>query len=340
MALSRRRFHQSTIAAALVPSMTAFAQTSSNGPGGYPDKIIKIIVPYPAGGVVDIVIRAAADPASAMLPQRIVVENRTGADGRIGLDAVAKSAPDGYTLLAATPLVSVGEHLMTDMKGRAQDFKGIVAIASPASVFVVPATLDVKTLKDFIALAASKPNELNVANPGSGSSIHLAQELLFDLANIKLINVNYKGQPPALLDMASGQVQFGLISQNLVLPLIKSGKLKALAVNAAKRTKSLPDVPTIAEAGFPDALVQAWYGIAAPAKTPQPILNYLIEQFQKVMNLPETKTKLDALDAEILAYNGPKFDALIESEFKRWGELIRKRKIVAAALKSSTANVS
>jgi tripartite-type tricarboxylate transporter receptor subunit TctC len=340
MALSRRRFHQSTIAAALMPSMTAFAQTSSTGPSGYPDKIIKIIVPYPAGGVVDIVIRAAADPASAMLPQRIVVENRTGADGRIGLDAVAKSAPDGYTLLAATPLVSVGEHLMADMKGRAQDFKGIVAIASPASVFVVPATLDVRTLKEFIALAAAKPNELNVANPGSGSSIHLAQELLFDLANIKLTNVNYKGQPPALLDMASGQVQFGLISQNLVLPLIKSGKLKALAVNAAKRTKSLPDVPTIAEAGFPDALVQAWYGIAAPAKTPQPILNYLIEQFQKVMNLPETKTKLDALDAEILGYNGPKFDALIESEFKRWGELIRKRKIVAASVQAPSNGAS
>jgi tripartite-type tricarboxylate transporter receptor subunit TctC len=319
MALSRRRFQQAALAAALIPSAKASAQANTaTSLGGFPDKIIKVIVPYPAGGVVDIVVRTAVDAASALLPQRVLVENRTGADGRIGLDAVAKSAPDGYTLLGATPLISVGEHLMADMKGRAQDFKGIVAIASPASVFVVPATLDVKTLKDFIALASSKPNELNVANPGSGSSIHLAQELLFDLANIKLTNVNYKGQPPALLD----------------------GKLKALAVNAAKRTKSLPDVPTIAEAGFPDALVQAWYGIAAPAKTPQPILNYLIEQFQKVMNLPETKTKLDALDAEILGYNGQKFDALIESEFKRWGELIRKRKIVAASVQGLPNKVS
>ena len=317
----------------LLPTTQALAQAAaeaSRGPGGFPDRPIKVIVPYPAGGVVDVVIRAAADPASGLLPQRVVVENRPGADGRIGLDAVAKAAPDGYTLIAATPLVSVGEHLMADMKGRAQDFAGIVGIAAPPSVFVVAANVPARTLKEFVALAQAKPGEMNVANPGSGSSIHLAQELLFETTGIKVTNVNYKGQPPSLIDLGSGQVQFALISQNLILPLVKAGKVRALAVNAAKRTKSLPDVPTIAEAGYPDALVQSWYGLAAPAKTPAPVVAWLSDQFQRVMALPETRAKLEGMDADILALTGPKLDALIDLEFKRWGELIRKRKIQAA----------
>ena len=305
----------------------ASAAPAASGPGGFPERPIKIIVPYPAGGVVDVVIRTAAEPASGLFPQRVVVENRPGADGRIGVDAVAKAAADGYTLVAATPLIAVGEHLMADMKGRAQEFAGIVAIAAPASVFVVSANVPARTLKEFVALALAKPGEMNVSNPGSGSSIHLAQELLFETTGVKITNVNYKGQPPSLIDLGSGQVQFGLISQNLVLPLIKSGKVRALAVNSAKRTKSLPDVPTIAEAGYPDALVQSWYGIAAPAKTPAPLVAWMSEQFQRVMAMPETRAKLDGMDAEIMALTGPKFDALIDAEFKRWGELIRKRKI-------------
>ena len=333
--MKRRQFSLQTAAllAAGWTASPAYSQGTSPagavapGPGGFPDRPIKIIVPYPAGGVVDVVVRAVAEPASGLFPQRVVVENRAGADGRIGLDAVAKSAPDGYTLIAATPLVAVGEHLMADMKGRARDFAGIVAIAAPASVFVVSANVPARTLQEFIALAMGKPGEMNVTNPGSGSSIHLGQEMLFDLAGIKLTNVNYKGQPPSLIDLGSGQVQFGLISQNLVLPLIQSGKVRALAVNAAKRTRSLPDVPTIAEAGYPQALVQSWYGIAAPAKTPAIVVTWLNDQFQRVMTLPETRAKLEGMDAEILAFNGSRFDALIESEFKRWGELIRKRNI-------------
>lgn len=334
--LNRRTFHRqaaTAAAATLAPWLgTARAQTAdaSRGPGSFPERPIRVIVPYPAGGVVDVVTRALTEPASALLPQRIVVENRTGADGRIGLDAVAKAAPDGYTLLAATPLVSVGEHLMPDMKGRAQDFAGIVAIAAPPSVFVVSAAVPAQTLREFVALAQARPGEMNVPNPGSGSSIHLAQELLFETTGMRVTNVNYKGQPPSLLDLGSGQLHFGLISQNLVLPLIRSGKVRALAVNASKRTRSLPEVPTIGEAGYPDALVQSWYGLAAPAKTPAPVLAWLGEQFQRAMALPEVKAKLEAMDAEVLGFNGARFDALIDQEFRRWGDLIRKRKIQAA----------
>ena len=331
--IDRRQFHirsLSLLGATALP-WGARAAMRPPGPGGFPTQTIKVIVPYPAGGIVDVVTRAAVDPLSAELPHRMIVENRVGADGRIGLSAVAQAPADGYTLLAATPIVAVGEHLMADMAGRSRDFSGICVIAAPPSVFVAWSGLPAKTLKELIALAAAKPGELNVPNPGSGSSIHLGQELLFERTGIKITNINYKGQPQSLIDMAEGRVHFGLISQSLALPLIQNGKLRPLAVNAAKRTRSLPDVPTIAEAGFPEALVQSWYGIAAPAKTPAPIRNWLVEQFMQTLTLPETRAKLEAIDAEIMALDGIAFDALIASETQRWGELIKRRGIKAAS---------
>jgi tripartite-type tricarboxylate transporter receptor subunit TctC len=331
--INRRQFHTRSLAllgAAATP-WAAHGAMRPLGPGGFPTQIIKVVVPYPAGGIVDVVARAVVDPLSVELPHRMIVENRAGADGRIGLTAVAQAPADGYTLLVATPIVVVGEHLMPEMAGRAKEFVGICAVAAPPSVFVVWSGLPAKTLKELVDLAAAKPNELNVANPGSGSSIHLGQELLFERAGIKLTTVNYKGQPQSLIDLAEGRIQVALISQSLALPLIQTGKLRPLAVNAAKRTRSLPDVPTIAEAGFPEALVQSWYGIAARAATPAPIVAYLREQFMQTMALPETRAKLASLDAEILDMSGPEFDALMAKEHVRWGELIKKRGIKMAS---------
>ena len=159
---------------------------------------------------------------------------------------------------------------MPDMKTRSKDFVGVCGMAAAPTVFVVHSAVPARTLKEFVALAAARPGELNVANPGTGSSIHLAQELFFERTGLRLTDVSYKGQPPALLDLGSGLLQFALVSQNLILPLIRSGKVRPLAVNATTRTRSLPDVPTIAEAGYRDTLVQSWYGVAAPAKTPAP----------------------------------------------------------------------
>ena len=305
-------------AAALISTLltASIAQAQS-----YPAKPIRLVVPVPPGGIVDVVLRAVVDPLSAELPQRMLVENRTGADGRIGLTAVAQSPADGYTLLAATPLVSVGEHLMADMAGRSKDFAGVCAIAAPPSVFVAWSGLPVKTMKELIALASSKPGELNVPNPGTGSSHHLGQEMLFERTGIKVANINYRGQPPALIDMAEGRLHFGMISQSLALPLIQAGKLRALAANTVKRTRSLPDLPTIAEAGFPDVLVQSWYGVAAP------VVAYLGEQFLQTLAQVDTRAKLEAMDAELLALGAVQFDALIASEYQRWGALIRKRGI-------------
>jgi tripartite-type tricarboxylate transporter receptor subunit TctC len=331
--MQRRHFNVRALSAlgaagtALTPWGEAFAEPRPMGPGEFPNKPIRIIVPYPAGGVVDVVMRAVANPLSEEMPQRVIVENRTGADGRIGLTAVAQAPADGYTLLSATPLISVGEHLMAEMAGRSKDFTGVCGIAAPPAVFVVWSGLGPKTMQEFIALAKSKPGEFNAPNPGTGSSNHLGQELLFDKTGIKLTNVNYRGQPPSLTDLADGRLHFGLIAQSLALPMIQSGKFTALAVNAAKRTRSLPNVPTIVEAGLPDVLVQAWYGIAAPAKTPAPVVDYLGQQFLKTLSSTETRTKLEGMDAEVLGWDKAQFNAVIASEFNRWGDVIKRRDI-------------
>ncbi|MFN0183293.1 MAG: Bug family tripartite tricarboxylate transporter substrate binding protein [Aquabacterium sp.] len=333
--MDRRHFHwraAAGLAAAAglgLSSRQAGAQPRPAGPGGFPAQPIKLIVPYPAGGIVDVVMRAVTDPLSAELPQRILVESRTGADGRIGVNAVAQAAPDGYMLLAATPIIAVGEHLFADMAGRSKDFAGVCAIAAPSSVFVCWSGLPTRTLKEFVAAAADKPDAMNVANPGSGSSIHLGQELLFERAGVRVTNVNYRGQPPSLIDMAEGRVHFGLISTPLALPLIGNGKLRALAVNAARRVRALPDVPTIAEAGFPDALVQSWYGAAVPARTPPAITAWLSEQFMRTLAQPDVRAKLEGMSADVMALGATAFDALIEAETRRWGDLIRKRGIKA-----------
>ena len=323
--MDRRQFHLHLLLAGLVPGMARAGTAPS--PDGYPDRPIRIVVPYPAGGVVDVVLRAVCDPLSNALPQRIVIENRPGADGRIGLDAVAKAPADGYTLLGVAPILAVGEHLMPEMKARSKDFVGVCGVAAPPTVFVVHDTVPARTVKEFVALAAARPGEFNAANPGTGSSIHLAQELFFERTGIRLTNVSYKGQPPALLDLGSGLLQFALISQSLVLPLIQSGKVRALAVNAAARTHSLPEVPTIAQAGYPDILVQSWYGIAAPAKTPTPVVEWLSQQFQRALAMPEVRARLAATDAEILALDAARFTELIAVETRRWGALIHKRGI-------------
>ncbi len=303
---------------------TAHAQSS------FPDRTIRVVVPYPAGGIVDVVIRAATDRMSSTLPQRVIVDNRPGADGRIGLEAVARAPADGYTLIAATPIIVVNESLQHDATFHASDFVGIGAIAAPPATYVVPANSPVATLREFVEYARARPGQLNVANPGSGSSIHLAQELLFESTGIRLTNVGYKGQPPSITDLVQGQIQFALISQSLILPHIKAGRVKALASNAATRTRSLPEVPTISEAGFPAALVQSWYGLAAPARTPAAVVALLSAELQKAMASAETRTRLEGMDAEIMDLDARKFDALMRAELERWGKLIRARGIRAA----------
>ena len=329
--MDRRQFHAQAMALLAAAGAPCLAQTRAAGPGGYPDRLVNLIVPYPAGGIVDVVTRTVAEPFGNGLPHRIVVDNRAGADGRIGLKAALQAPADGHMLVAATPIVAVAEHLFPDMAGLSQAFVGVCGIAAPPSVWVVWNGTPLRSLKELVAAAHASPGALNVVVPGAGSSLHLAQELLFDQTGIKLTNIQYKGQPPALPDLAEGRVQVALVSQNLALPLIQAGKLRPLAVNAARRTRSLPDVPTIAEAGYGETLVQSWYGIAAPKGTPAAVVQFLSDGLLATLAQPAVRGRYEAGDNEILAQDAATFDALIKAESRRWGALIRSRGIRVSA---------
>ncbi|MGN5476172.1 Bug family tripartite tricarboxylate transporter substrate binding protein [Cupriavidus basilensis] len=279
------------------------------------------------GGVVDVTLRAALDRMSLDLPQRVVVENRPGADGRIAIEYVGRAPADGYTLVGATPVIAVAQTLYPDSGIRIQNFRAIGAVAAVPSVFVVHSDVPVKTLKEFTAWAKARPGEVNVPVPGAGSSLHLAQELFFESTGVRVTNVGYKGQPPSISDLGRGQLQFALLSQNLALPLIQSKRIRPLAVNATRRTRSLPDTPTIAEAGYPEALVQSRYGIAVPARTPAAVVDYLGTALQAAMATADVRNKLASLDAEVLALDAKRFDSLMQAEATRWAALIKARDI-------------
>ena len=334
--MDRRAFGKTALQTALALSapswLPALARAAGKaGPGGFPDRPLHAVVPYPAGGVVDVTLRPALDRMSLDLPQRVVVENRPGADGRIAIDFAMRAPADGYTILGVSPVLTVAQTLYPASGIRVQNFRAIGGVAAVPSVFVVHESVPAKTLKEFVAWAKARPGETNVPVPGNGSSLHLAQELFFESTGIRVNNVGYKGQPPSVPDLAAGQLQFALVSQNLALPMIQAKRLRPLAVNATKRTRSLPDVPTIAEAGFPDTLVQSWYGLAVHAGTPQAIVDYLDAALQSALATADVRNKLAALDAEVLALDAKRFDAMMQSESTRWAALIKARNIKAEA---------
>src|SRR5712692_4196047 len=257
-----------TIAATLL-GIDAGAQAQSN----YPVRPIHIIVPYPAGGIVDIVARAVTEQVGRDWKQSIVVEARPGANSNIGTAAVARSDPDGYTWLVTGPAVLVNPALYKDAGWDAmQSFKCVGLAIWNQSVAVVHPSMPAKTLGEFVAYARSKPGQLNFGNPGTGSSSDLTAQKLFQAANIKLTYVGYKGQPPALIDLMTNLMHFEVASLSLALPHIKQGTVKPLAVFTEERVPDLPDVPTIAEAGYPEAAYVPWYGIYVPSATPDELV--------------------------------------------------------------------
>jgi len=278
---------------ALVSLNTPVARAESN----YPNRPIHIIVPYPAGGIVDIVARAVTQQVGRDTNQTIIVDDRPGANSNIGTAAVARSNGDGYTWLVTGPAVLVNPTLYKDAGwDTLKDFKCVGVAVWNQSVAVVPPSLPVKTMAEFVALAQSKPGQFNFGNPGTGSSIDLSAQKLFQVANIKLTNVGYKGQPPALLDLMSGLMHFEIVSMALALPHIKDGTVKPLAVFTEKRVADLPDVPTIAEAGYANAAYVPWYGIYVPASTPDALVEKIHDAVNKALDNPEVQHQLAAAD--------------------------------------------
>ena len=249
--------------AGLVFAGAAFCQN-------YPAKPIRLVVPFAPGGGVDITARLLAQSLSANLGQQIVIDNRGGAGGIVGMEIVARAAPDGYTLLMShvgfTAMPGLYKKLPFDP---VKDFTGVVVAISGVYVLVVNPAVPVKSVQELIAYAKANPGKLGFASAGSGSSIHLAGELFKRMAGIDLLHVPYKGAAPALTDVVAGEVQMMFGTATNTLPMVKAGKLRALAVTSAKRSALAPELPTVAESGLPGFEVVGWYGLAAPAKTPQ-----------------------------------------------------------------------
>jgi tripartite-type tricarboxylate transporter receptor subunit TctC len=273
----------------------SFAGASAQG--NWPNRAIHIVVPYPAGGIVDIVARTVTDQIGRDLKQTIVVEARPGGNSNIGTASVARSDPDGYTWLVTGPAVLVNPTLYKDAGWEPmQGFKCVGLAIWNQSVAVVNASMPAKTLKEFLELARSKPGHYNFGNPGTGSSIDLTAQKLFQTADVKLTNVGYKGQPPALIDLITNLMHFEIVSLALALPHIKQGTIKPLAVFTENRIAALPDVPTIAEAGYPGASYVSWYGIYVPSATPDAIAEKINQAINKALSNPDVQRQLAVAD--------------------------------------------
>ena len=293
----------------------------------WPSKPIRVICPFPAGGVVDLVARAVTDRLAVTLKQPVLVEPKPGANGNIGTEFVARAPADGYTLVVATPATVTQPLLSNTARFKTSDFAAVGLIGAPPNVFVVAPSVPVKTLREFVEYVRTRPGQLGVTNPGVGTSNHLGQELFFSRTGLTMNNVRYPGQPQMIPDLASGQVQFGVVTAALALPHVREGRLRALAISAPKRWSEMPDVPTLAEAGFPDALFLPWYGLAAPAATPRPILRRLSDEVLAALATPEVTARLDKMGTQITPMSAEDFDALMKSETERWSRLIRERNI-------------
>ena len=292
----------------------------------YPNRTIRLVVPFPAAGTTDILARAAAQKLTEAFGQSVVVDNRPGAAGNIGSDLVAKSAPDGYTLLMGT----VGTHainpsLYSKMPyDHVKDFVPVVLVAGVPNVLVVNPALPVNSVADLIKLAKDKPGQINFASSGSGTSIHLSGELFKTMAGVDITHVPYKGSSPALIDLIGGQVQIMFDNLPSALPQIKAGKLRAIAVTSLKRAPVLPDVPTISESGLPGFEASSWFGVLAPAGTPAPIVARINAEVNKWLQSAEAREKLLSQGAEAAGGTPEHFGALIKKDIELWRKVVQK----------------
>jgi len=287
-------------------------------------KPIRIVVPYAPGGAVDIIARATAQELTKRIGQQIIVENRTGAGGNIASDTVAKAPPDGYTLLMASPANTINSSLYTNMPyDPLRDLISIALIASVPSVMVANPSLPVQNIKQLIALAKAKPGALTYGSGGSGTTEHLAGEMFKSFAGIDLLHVPYKGGAQVMIDLMGGQIALMFSNQLGVLPHIKTGKLKALGVASAERSTALPDVPTFAEAGFPDFKVSVWWGVMGPAGMPKEIVNQLNREIVAGLASPEMKERLQTMSAQPIGGTPEQFAAFFSAETKRWAPIVK-----------------
>ncbi|UIF89732.1 tripartite tricarboxylate transporter substrate binding protein [Cupriavidus sp. UYPR2.512] len=298
----------------------------------FPDRPIRIIVPFSAGGVVDSVTRITAENMARVLKQPVIVENKTGAGGAIGADFVARSAADGYTLLAVSPSYVVGPLLNPSVhQGKSgKDFRAVAGIGAVPNVIVVPAASPLRTLPELLDAARNQPGTLTYASAGVGTSNHLSAELLAQMTHVKLTHVPYKGQPEAMSDLLGARVSMMALTSAIARQQVQSGKLRALAVTSAKRSQALPDVPTVAEAArLPGYEVGAWLGLVAPQGTPDAVVRKLAEAAAQATSDPATARRLAELGMDLALQSTAAFDRFLDTETRKWTGVLKTAGITA-----------
>ncbi|MBC7779624.1 MAG: tripartite tricarboxylate transporter substrate binding protein [Proteobacteria bacterium] len=313
-----------SIGAALMSALAGPGAFAQAGGAAFPVKPIRIIAPFAAGGPVDVTARILAQRLGEAWGQQVVVDNRSGASGMIGTEVVARSAPDGYTALVSASIHVITPALFPKMSyDPLRDLAPVTVVSTSPLLLVVTPSLPAKSVKDFVALAKKRPGELSFGSSGAGSSTHLTAELFGSVTGTKVVHVPYKGQAQALADLMAGYIPFMFNSLPPVVELVKANRLRALAITAEQRSPLLPDVPTVAEAGFKDMVTGTWYGLWLPAKTPESIVARYATEVQRIVALPDVRERIVQLGGTPVASSPAEFDRFQRDESKRWAQVVR-----------------
>jgi len=316
-ALALRMIFASTASAVLfVPACVAFAQT-------YPAKPIRIVVPHTAGGATDLIARPLANFLAEKFNQSVVVDNRGGAGSLIGTELVAKAAPDGYTLLAVASSLTMTPSLHKDLPyDPVRDLAPITMMVDLCNLLVVQPALPAKSVRELIAYAKANPGQINFGSSGVGSGTHISMGLFMYMTGTRMVHVPYKGGGQLVNALLGGEVQVSFATIPTAIPFVKAGKLRALAVSTARRSEIVPDTPTIADSGVPGYDYSTWYGLLAPAHTPQPIISKLHAEVVRVIHMPEMKSMLRQAGIEAVGNSPHEFAAIIKTEVARWIKVV------------------
>lgn len=304
-------------ATTLLPPGAALAQDA------YPNKPVRMVLPFPPGGVTDLLARALAEKLAPRLGQPVIVDNKPGAGTVLASDLVARAPADGYTLLLAASSLGTAPLVYDKVSYDAvKSFTPVTQVASVVHVLVVNPSLPVKSVKELIAYAKAHPGKLNYSSTGSGTSTHLEGELLKSMAAMYMVHIPYRGSGPALTDLVAGQVNVMIDAYGSSGPFIKAGKLRALAVTTARRSPSVPELPTVAESGLPGYEAMPWLGLVAPAGTPQPVVDRLYREVAKVLEEPEIRERFKGWGLDIIGNSPADFASFLRRDIAQWGKVI------------------
>jgi len=320
-----RLIFMAAVVAVLYAATSALAQITSAGSGAaYPAKPIRVIAGFPPASGADITARVIGARLNDALGQQVVVDNRPGAGSNIAAELAAKSPPDGYTLFIGTVANAINATLYPKLPfDFARDFAPVALTTAAPNILVVHPSVPARSVKELVALAKSRPGQLNFASAGTGTAPHLSGELFKAMTGVSMVHIPYKGSPPAVTDLMAGEVALMFSPSSSVLPHVKTGRLRALAVTTASRLPSLPDLPTVAESGLKGYETITWFGVVAPAKTPPAIIMRLNAEITKVLALPDVRNQFGNQGIEVLGGTSEQFASTIRDEIAKWAKVIR-----------------